>query len=414
MSEVINNPLDDPFLSKVIGNSKKWLNIYSGAVRSSKTVTSMFPFFAHAYNISKQHLDYRFLLVGNTVNSLKDNFLIPFQAFVGKSNFQFSLSKKEANLFGCHCFLEGASTVECVSKIKGKTAKGGGVFDEIVTWADGVLDMATSRMTSDEGRFFATCNPGPPLHYVKKNYIDRAEELNIYVANFTIDDNPFLSEQVKTREKRKYQGFAYQRYILGKWALADGIIYDMFNPDKYVVECRNIQFKNYIVGVDYGTSNPCTFAVYGFNDDSKVYLVDRYWHDSVKKLKQKTDSEYREDFVEFIGPYRNKIHGIYCDPSASSFILELRRAGYKVTKANNDVYEGIMFLSDWIAKDKLFIDKSCKHDIEEFQSYCWDARKQAVGEDAPLKENDHAMDSMRYAIYTHFFKRYVSTKRKFY
>jgi PBSX family phage terminase large subunit len=392
----------------------KRINLLHGAVRSVKTVLSLVRFIAYVLHEAPEG---RILFLGVTLKTLRDNICRPLDDLIlsmtgDRSNFSYAADLSSGQLFNNECFFVGGNTVEAIGRLKGKTASKGGYFDEPDEYADGVFDFAMSRVDGEDSRIYATCNANSPYHPLKLNVIDRAAELGYYVKHFTIDDNIYLPESIKVELKRFYRGLFYKRYIDGLWVAAEGVIYDMFDPRLHVGDFKNEPFKNYIVSIDYGTANPCTFGLYGYDTIDRVCLVKTYWYDSTVAQRQKTDSEYGVDFQAFIEPHKNSIKGIYCDPSATSFIAELRKRGISVTKANNDVKEGIVFVSEMLSKNAYLIDRDCTHDQIEISGYSWDKRAQERGKDEPLKENDHSCDRTRYALYTHFAKAYAKSKQR--
>jgi len=267
-------------------------------------------------------------------------------------------------------------------------------------------------MSVKNAKFFGTTNPDSPYHWLKVNYLDRIgcgiDNINRY--SFSIDDNPNLDPEYVDSLKQEYTGLFYKRFILGQWVLAEGAVYDMWDENIHVVDTNAVlralgkkQFDNYIIGIDYGTNNPCTFGLFGYNrGGGPVYLVKEYFYNGREKGRQKTDREYVADFKEFLKGVRPG--AIYVDPSASSFIAEMRHNGFVVTPANNDVLEGIRFVSTMLRGEKFYVDRSCTDTIKEFGSYVWDDKGQAIGVDRPIKEFDHTMDRNRYALTSHFFR----------
>ena len=173
------------------------------------------------------------------------------------------------------------------------------------------------------------------------------------------------------------------------------------------------EFSNYIVGIDYGTANPCTFGLYGFDKHLPAYLIKEYWHEGGKEgVKQKTDGQYADDLEEFLGDIYPD--NIYIDPSALSFIVELRqRDKYKIKAGKNDVLPGIQFISKLLNNDLYFVDENCKETDKGYSSYVWNPNRQKIGVDEPLKENDHVCDRDRYALFTHFYRKYFATGQKY-
>lgn len=277
--------------------------------------------------------------------------------------------------------------------------------DEITLYPETLIDMIDTRLRLPHSMAFATMNPSHPDHKIKK-WIDAgiAGDKNYYSVHFTIDDNPFLPPEYKERIKNSTSGLFYKRNYLGLWCLAEGAIYDFFDPKIHVVERAPACADYYIAGIDYGTSNAFACVLIGVStgqrtQTGKVLWVEKEYYWDSKKTRQKTNSEYAEDVAEFLEPYAVK--QIYIDPSALSFKLELQRRGMHPVDANNDVLNGLQKTCSEMRKGNLFIMSDCKNLIREVQGYTWDPKKSIRGYDEPLKKDDHACDALRYAIATH-------------
>jgi PBSX family phage terminase large subunit len=187
---------------------------------------------------------------------------------------------------------------------------------------------------------------------------------------------------------------------------AEGAIYDFFDTKVHVIDFPQSQAREYIVGIDYGTTNPCTFILLGYNPSSypNLWVAAEYYFDSRVHQRQKTDAEYADDLKKFLQNYNTS--AIYVDPSAASFRVELQKSGFNnVYEAKNEVADGIRFVSKYLNVGILKICQNCLNLIKEFQSYVWDPKSQKLGIDKPLKENDHALDALRYAVYSHFYNK---------
>lgn len=250
-----------------------------------------------------------------------------------------------------------------------------------------------------EGRI-VNCNPDGPFHFFKTEWIDKIEEKNLIHLHFTMDDNLSLTERIKERYRNMYSGVFYQRYILGLWTVAEGIIYDMFDSAKHVVKGAIdglLQRQTYI-SIDYGTQNATVFLLWQKGRDGNWYCLKEYFYSGRDEKKQKTDSEYADDLEAFVKGY--KIREVVLDPSAASFKAELKERGFKVKNAKNDVVDGIRYVGTLLNDSKIFFSEQCEETIKEFSAYIWDEKATNRGEDKPLKENDHAMDAVRYFCYT--------------
>lgn len=273
-------------------------------------------------------------------------------------------------------------------------------FDEVALMPQSFVNQATGRLSEDGSKMWFNCNPDGPFHFFKTEWIDKIEEKNLIHLHFTMDDNLSLTERIKERYRSMYSGVFYQRYILGLWTVAEGIIYDMFDSAKHVVKGAIdglLQRQTYI-SIDYGTQNATVFLLWQKGRDGNWYCLKEYFYSGRDEKKQKTDSEYADDLEAFVKGY--KIREIVLDPSAASFKAELKERGFKVKNAKNDVVDGIRYVGTLLNDSKIFFSEQCEETIKEFSAYIWDEKATNRGEDKPLKENDHAMDAVRYFCYT--------------
>lgn len=396
-------------------NSTARLNLWEGSVRSSKTISSIVRWIKFVKAAPAGGV---LIMVGKTQRTLQRNILDVIQEMIPDRN-QCYLNRGtgEFFIFGKKIDIIGANDERAQDKIRGATIVGA-YCDEISLYPESFFKMLLSRMSVSGSKLFGTTNPDSPFHWLKTGFIDRAHELDIKVFHFEIDDNLNLDPEFVRNLKLEYTGLWYKRFILGLWVLADGTIYDMWNDDKHTAWIKDIlekretkQFKRYFTAGDYGTNNPCTFGLYGYDGSLPAYLVKEYYYDGGKTGRQKTDGEYADDFIAFVGDTRTVAN--YFDPSALSFMAELRKRGIACTPAKNDVLDGIRFVGNLITNDMYIVDKGCKDTQREFGAYVWDEKAQKRGLDAPLKQNDHAMDRDRYGLYTHFFRSGFSIPKGF-
>ena len=214
--------------------------------------------------------------------------------------------------------------------------------------------------------------------------------------HFTMDDNLSLSEDIKARYRSQYSGVFYQRYILGLWTVAEGLVYDMFDRKKHVVdELPELSPKSAYVACDFGTQNATVFLLFQKQADADCWIVTReYYYSGREQKRQKTVGEYVADLKAWLNGL--KPERIIVDPSALPLITELRKNGFTQTPANNDVLSGILDVQTMLQTGQLKIYKDCKHTLEEFGVYAWDPDK----DDTVLKVNDHCMDAIRYFVRT--------------
>lgn len=380
----------------VIANSTARINVLDGSVRSGKTIASLVAWIMFVSEAPPGEL----LMVGKTERTLKRNILDVLEQIVGFKYFKYSLGAGEATLFGRRIYLVGANDLRSEGKIRGLTLVGA-YGDEIALWPESFFTMLLSRLSVPGARFIGTTNPDSPYHWLKTSYLDRVGELGLRRWHFSLEDNPNLDPAYVEALKKEYVGLWYKRFISGLWVQAEGAVYDMWDDAIYAVDEVPSQFTRYYVGVDYGTSNPTVFLLVGQHED-KLYVIDEYYWDSAERGRQKTDAEYSRDLREFIkGRYPQ---AIVIDPSATSFITQLRRDGVRMIRhANNSVLDGIRTVAALLPQKRLFVYRErCSNLLREFTAYVWDPQAQKRGEDRPLKQNDHALDALRYVVHTVF------------
>lgn len=393
----------------LIQNSNYRINLASGAVRSGKTIGMNLRWIEYVMESAPPG---DLLMFGKTERTLKRNILSPLQELLGQDYFKINYGDGEAYLGGRKIYLAGASDERAEGKIRGMTLAGA-YGDETVLTPQSFFNMLLSRLSVKGAKFFGSTNPEGPYHWLKTDYINRVTDLDMGVFLFTIEDNLFLDKDYVSSLKKEYTGVFYKRFIDGLWVLAEGVIYDVWDKAYHMGEIVDPDsFTNYIVGIDYGTSNPCTFGLYGFDKHLPVHLIREYYYEGgTEGNKQKTDSQYADDLEIFLDGIHPDV--IYVDPSALSFIVELRyRNKYKIKAGKNDVLPGIQFISKLLNNSLYFIDESCVETDKGYSSYVWNPNKQRIGLDEPLKENDHVCDRDRYALFTHFYRKYFITGQK--
>ena len=258
------------------------------------------------------------------------------------------------------------------------------------------VDQALARCSVEGSKFWFNCNPDNPSHWFYTEWIKKASAKNAYYLHFTMQDNPSLSNKMIRRYESLYSGAFYERYVKGLWVANYGLIYPEFSEKQLVKVPSNL--TKYYISCDYGTINPSSFGLWGFSQ-GVWYRIDEYYYNSRTRGAQLTDEEYYMALEKLIGS--RPIEAIICDPSAASFITLIRRKGkYRVIPAKNDVLDGIRRVGDALKMGKIKICDNCHDIIREFSLYRWDDN---AARDCPRKENDHAMDDMRYFVSTILF-----------
>ena len=387
--------------------AQRRINLWHGSVRSGKTVGTIVKYIQYIATAPPGDL----LLAGKTIDALKRNVINPLIDYVGSDAHYFP-GKRELRVWDKTIYTVGASDERSEGKIRGSTLAGG-LGDEVTLWPESFFKMMLSRMSVEGAQFFGTTNTDNPNHWLKKGFLDRQAMLDMTSFHFKLDDNLSLPKSYVKSLKAEYTGLWYKRFILGLWCVAEGAIYDFFDERLHVLQ-KLPPATYYDVGIDYGTTNPTCFILYGNCPGAtpEIWAEREYYYDPAIEKRQKTDAEFSEDFKKFIAPVANKIRGIYCDPSAESFQLQLKRDGvYGIKDADNDVLNGIRTVANMLGTGKYAIYRSCVNYIKEFYSYMWDKKAQIKGEDKPVKTSDHAQDNGRYVIHTKFgSKKYDISK----
>ena len=367
--------------------------ICDGAVRSGKTLCMSLSFVGWAF----YHFgDTAFALCGKTVTSLRRNVVTPLVPILKSLGFavEEKLSRNyltiEKGGVQNRFYLFGGRDESSASLIQGMTL--GGVFlDEVALMPRSFVEQALARCSLDGSKFWFNCNPEHPYHWFYNEWIKKSNAKNMLYLHFTMDDNPSLSNEVKCRYKNLYSGAFYERFIEGKWVAADGLVYPMFDAKKHIKEADS--FDEYYLSCDYGTVNPFSLGLWG-HCGKAWYRINEYYHSSREKGVQLTDEEYYSHLCELVG--NRKITALIIDPSAASFIETVRRHGkYRIIKADNDVLKGINRVCQALKDNEIYISPDCTDAIREFSIYRWD---NDIKRDAPKKENDHAMDDIRYFV----------------
>lgn len=345
-------------------------------------------------------------MLGKTTATLQRNVLNDMFDTVGVGNYKWiNRQQGELRILGRRVYCFGANNEDAESKIRGATFAGA-LCDEVNLYPQNVFNQLMARLSIRGAQCFCNCNPDSPYHWFYTDYITNDDITNKKIWKFLMEDNLSLDQDYIRDLKREYTGVWYERMILGNWVAAEGRIYDMFSADQHMIDTAefiksqgiNPQAIRWLVGCDYGTSTVMTWGLYAKLPDSTYLKVKEYYWDAVKRKAQKTDSEFAEEFINWLGGV--KPWAVYCDPSAASWKVALMRRGYRVLNADNDVVNGIRRVATFFNTGMYLMDKSCKETEKEYMSYVWDSDAQKLGKDKPVKEHDHTCDCDRYVLYT--------------
>lgn len=380
--------------------------IADGSIRSGKTLTMSLSFCMWAMECFDEQ---NFAICGKTINSLRRNAikgLIPLLGALGytvherrNENMMTIAVAGRENFF----YLFGGKDEASQDLIQGITLAGT-LLDEVALMPESFVNQATGRCSVPGSKFWFNCNPAGRLHWFKTKWINQYLAKKCLYIHFTMEDNLSLTEGVKERYRSMYTGVFYKRYIEGLWCAAEGVIYDCWNEDKNSFSVQDggaFHFSarrcRHYIGIDYGTTNPTVFLD-AYDDGHTFWITQEYYHDSRARQQQKTAGEYADDLEKFV--HGDHSMRVIVDPSAEAFKLELRNRGFRLMDADNEVLEGIRFVSTMMHTRRIKVEKRCVNIRREIDSYVWDEKAAQRGEERPVKENDHAMDALRYIIKT--------------
>lgn len=382
--------------------------ICDGSVRAGKTLIMSLSYVLWAMETFD---DEQLGMAGKTIGSLRRNVIQPLKKMLKGRGYKVKdkradncLEVSKGGKFNTF-YVFGGKDESSQDLIQGITLAGM-FFDEAALMPRSFVNQATARCSVTGSKLWFNMNPAGPYHWFKLEWLDQTKEKNALHIHFTMDDNPSLSDEVRGRYKRLYSGVFYQRYIMGLWVMSEGLIFDNFDEEKDIKRFNSSAEQNAFIGrmtdfevsVDYGTQNPTVFILWGLHGKT-WYAIKEYYHSGRETSRQKTDSEYSEAMREFIFGF--KVKRIIVDPSAASFITQLRRDGFRVKKAHNEVIDGIRNTKTAMIQGKIKFFAGLTHMFREFHSYIWDEKAaKDRGEDKPMKEHDHAMDALRYFCQT--------------
>lgn len=410
-------PPFSPKQKQFIEEANAKYNLAHGSVSSGKTVCTLFSFLKAANECPGETIT----IFGYSMGSIQQNVIAlifnaqelaifrPYCTYNSKGVLTFYAGQNGLKNIICI----GAGDEGALGKIQGMTIDLT-LCDEMTLYPEVVIDMIQTRLRRAHSQLYAAMNPKQPSHRLKQ-WIDRAEtNPQYYALHFTIEDNRmFLAPGYIEDMQQSLSGLFYKRNYLGVWCLAEGAIYDFFDPKLHVARRAPKAAEYFIAAIDYGTFAPFCCLVVGVNTGRfdqtghKWWVESEYYWNPAVTHRQKTNAEFATDVQRFLEPYA--LRGLYVDPSCAAFKLDLQRLGIHCVDANNDVAYGIQIVSSEMYKGNLVILEGCTNLIKEIEAYVWDPKQAAKGYDEPLKGSgimDHACDALRYAVASHKINKY--------
>ncbi|CAM2786413.1 MULTISPECIES: PBSX family phage terminase large subunit [Streptomyces] len=396
-----------------IGQARARINLWHGSVRSGKTIASLLAFVIAVATAGPSGL---IIICGRSLQTIERNCLDPLQdaALFGPlaRHVVHTRGATTATILGRTVHLIGAADARAEGRLRGLTAQLAYV-DEATLMPEGFWTQLLARLSAPGARLFATTNPDSPRHWLKKGYLDRSTELDMRAWHFKLRDNPSLSAAYVDALAAEYVGLWRRRMIDGAWVVAEGAIYDMWDEDRHVVD-ELPSMRRHWVGLDYGTTNPFAALLLGEGVDDRLYVCAEWRHDSRATHRSMTDAQYSTAVRDWLGELGAAPEWTFIDPSAASFITQLWADGHPgIARAVNDVSDGIRSVAALLAAGRLLVHRSCEGLLDELPGYSWDPKATEVGEDKPLKVDDHSVDALRYVIHStaHEWRHLLTTHR---
>ena len=369
--------------------------ICDGSVRSGKTMSMSIGFVLWSCRTFQNEV---FALCGKTIASLRRNVVTPIQKWLeGVAVISENLSRNyiEVSMEGHtnRYYLFGGKDESSAALIQGMTLAGV-LFDEVALMPRSFVEQALARCSVRGARFWFNCNPESPSHWFYTEWIRKHDEKRALYLHFTMDDNYSLSNEVRERYERMYSGIFYERFIRGCWVIAEGLVYPMFGKQHIGVPAG--LNGDWFISIDYGTMNPTSMGLWCRTEDGHAYRVKESYYDGRRAGMPRTDEEHYAALCRLAEGY--DIQYVFVDPSAASFIECIHSHGqFRVAKADNSVAAGIQDTATLLGLTRLHFSENCKDAIREFGLYRYDTEKPG-GSDRVIKENDHAMDDIRYFV----------------
>ena len=334
-----------------------------------------------------------FGICGKTIGALRRNILENLSRWLGP-DFRIRDHRSEHKLTVCWAgrkntyYLFGGADESACRSIQGITLAGV-LLDEAALMPRSFVEQACARCSVPGSKLWFNCNPEGPEHWFYREWVCKAEQKNLLRLRFTMTDNPALDGAVRSRYERMYTGTFYRRFVKGEWCRAEGLVYG-FDREKHIAKALPGDGRYYI-SVDYGTMNPFSAGLWCVSGE-KAYRIREFYYCGREQGRAMTDEEYYRALEKLAG--ERVIEKVIVDPSAASFIATIRAHGrFSVRKAKNAVVPGIRLVAELLQSGRLLIGPECRDAIREFGLYCWETDE---SRDMPKKENDHAMDEIRY------------------
>ena len=397
------------------------IEAYEGAVRSSKTVTTLIDWLRFIRKGPQGNL----AMIGRTERTVINNMVLPLQEMLGPKRVAINYGQGTVRILGREVRLFGANNEQSRTKIQGLTLAGA-LVDEAGVVPESFFNMLYSRLSVPGAKLWLTANPEGPNHWLKVKWLDRArlwitksgkiirndspDAIDLHRYTFTLHDNPSLTKEYVARLIGSYTGMWKRRYVDAEWVSADGAVFDMWDAENSIYPWAEIPpiIDFLATGIDYGTTNATSAIALALYEDNRLYAVNETRIDKTNRgPRALTDGEQSKWILDWLNDtelapateYRPQFTII--DPAAASFKTQMNADGaWNVMDADNDVSYGIRTMASGLSRGWLRITDKCPGLINEIPGYSWDPKAQKLGEDKPIKTADHSIDGFRYGVVT--------------
>lgn len=382
-------------------NKLRRITLLQGAVRSGKTWISLFLWGLWLLTMPRSG---HYLMAAKTLHTLKRNCLDTLEKMFGTANFSYSISAKQGALFGRHLYFEGACDVRAESKIRGMSLQGA-YCDELSLFPEDFFSMLLSRLSAPGAKLLATTNPDTPVHWLKTRYLNRQSELDMVVMDFLIDDNPFLNADYVEQLKKEYTGVFYERYILGKWVVANGAIYRTFAETRDALKTTLPDYDFIQVGVDFGGNRSAfAFVACGLKDDFSALTALMSERHPATGIDPDRLYDLLRRFLNRLARQYGEADIIYAD-SAEQTLINGMRARFTVPVRNsvkNPIIDRIRCTTGLIAQKRFFYTAHCESLVEALCSAVYNNKKMT---DERLDDGTSDIDTLD--AFEYAWERYI-------
>ena len=222
--------------------------------------------------------------------------------------------------------------------------------------------------------------------------------------HYTTYDNPYMPVEEIEKAKKELPENTFAQEYLADFRKQEGLVYKEFSRDRHLYETTPTNITEYIAGIDFGFTNP-TAVIHIKRDGDENYYVTEEWYKTGRT---------EEQIAEYIKSCN--FNRVYPDPESPSAIEVINAKGVavvEVIKNKDSIMNGINRVRTLLKTGKLKIHKSCVNLINEFETYAYPEKRPDNNEqENPIKEHDHALDALRYALATNKADNVISGEQR--